>query len=132
MILIGLRHLAVIIILLNLASCYRTPNLNGESIGSVTGATAGGLFVASEVGGNLIAIGAGSIAGSILGGIIGSSFDDMYRVKIQDPALWPISIECYQTRRLAYRAKFCPGVIIPPESPERYENIPWANYPAIY
>jgi hypothetical protein len=132
MILIGLRKLALIIIMVTLLGCYRTPNLNGETIGSVTGAAGGGLIAASQAGGNLIAIGAGGIAGSILGGIIGASYDDQYRVKGQNPALWPITIECYQTRRPAYMAKYCPGIITPPQKPDIYQNISWANYPAIY
>ncbi|MDI1352556.1 MAG: hypothetical protein PSV35_07280 [bacterium] len=132
MILIGLRRLTLIIIILNLFGCYRTPNLNGQSIGSATGAAGGGLFAASQIGGNLIVIGAGTIVGSILGGVIGSSFDDMHRVKVEDPSLWPITVECYQTRRPTYMAKYCPGVVVPPQKADMYQNISWANYPAIY
>jgi hypothetical protein len=128
----GLKRLVFIIIILNLFGCYRTPNLNGETIGSFSGAVAGGLFAASQASGNLIIIGAGTITGSIVGAIIGASFDDMNRVHIQDPALWPIVVDCYQTRRPAYLAKYCPGVIFPPQRADMYQNIAWADYPSIY
>lgn len=132
MILIGLRGLAFILPIVTLLGCYRTPNLNGESIDSVVGAAGGGLVAASQVTGNLVVIGGGSIAGSIIGSIIGSSYDGLYRVKIEDPALWPITVECYQTRRPAYMAKYCPGLTVPPQQANTYQNIAWANYPAIY
>ncbi|MFI4962530.1 MAG: hypothetical protein ACHP6H_01590 [Legionellales bacterium] len=115
-----------------LTSCYRTPNLNGESIGSASGAVGGGLLAASQAGGNLIFIGAGTIVGGVVGGIIGSAFDDMNRVPIVDPASWPIVVDCYQTRRPAYIAQYCPGIIAPPQKPNTYQNLPWTDYPTLY
>lgn len=115
-------------ILVVLSSCYRHPHLNGETVGSVSGAVGGTLAAASQAGGNLIVIGAGTVAGSIVGGIIGSAFDDMDRYHQADPALWPIIIDCYQTRRPAYMAKFCPGLAVPPDNASQYANLPWTDY----
>lgn len=128
----GLSWLLFILLAGNLSGCYRTPNLNGESIGSVSGAVGGGLLAASQAGGNLIFIGAGSIIGGVVGGIVGSAFDDMDRVHMNDPAQWPIVMDCYQTRRPAYMAHYCPGVIVPAEDPSLYKKIPWTDYPTYY
>lgn len=127
----GLRCLFLSSLII-LPACYRHPDLNGQTIGSLSGAIGGGLFAASQVGDNLIFIGAGTIIGSILGGVVGTAFDDMNRNHIDDPALWPIVIDCYQTRRPTYRATFCPGIVVPPDSPYLYASIPWANYPLNY
>lgn len=120
----------LLLLIIMQSSCYRHPNLNGETIGSLSGAVGGGLLVGSQAGGNLIFIGAGSIAGSILGGVIGSAFDDMNREHIADPALWPIVMDCYQTRRPTHIASFCPGIAVPPDNPQVYTNPPWVNYPS--
>lgn len=125
----GLSGIYLLLLIVIQTGCYRHPNLNGETIGSFSGAVGGGLFAASQAGGNLIFIGAGSIAGSIFGGVIGSAFDNEYRLHIADPALWPIVMDCYKTRRPTYMAAYCPGIAIPPDSPYLYVDTPWANYP---
>ena len=115
-----------------LSSCYRTPSLNGESIGSTAGGITGGLVAASQAGGNLIIIGAGGIFGSVLGGIIGEAFDDMDRVHEPNPALWPIVMDCYQTRRPLYISRYCPGISLPPENPMKYQDLTWVDYPTAF
>ena len=129
MIFIELRIFFFLLLIIILNGCYRHPNLNGETVGSLSGAIGGGLAAASQAGGNLIFIGAGTVVGSILGGVVGSAFDDMDRNHIADPALWPIVMDCYKTRRPAYMADFCPGNAVPPDSPYLYSDPPWIDYP---
>lgn len=128
----GLGVFFLVVLSVGLSACYRTPNLNGETIGSGSGAVAGGLLAASQAGGNLIFIGAGTVVGSVLGGIAGSAFDDTNRVQEGDPALWPIVMDCYQTRRPNFMAHYCPGLIVPPDDPNTYQAIPWSDYPSYY
>ncbi len=118
--------------LTTLSSCYRTPNLNGQTIGSLAGAVGGGLLAASQVSGDLIVIGSGTVIGSILGGIVGASFDDMDRVYYPDPLLWPIGLDCYQTRRPLYMAAYCPGLAVPPDNPNTYRRLAWRDYPRYF
>lgn len=125
----------IIVLALSLSvvsGCYRHPNLNGETIGSLVGSVGGGLFAASQASGNLIIIGSGTVIGSILGGVVGYSFDDMDRIYYPDPQLWPIVLDCYQTRRPFYMAAYCPGLAIPPEDPNTYRQLAWTDYPMLF
>ena len=115
--------------LMTLSACYRHPNLNGETVGSLVGSVGGGLFAASQASGNLIIIGSGTVIGSILGGVVGYSFDDMDRIYYPNPELWPIVMDCYQTRRPFYMAAYCPGLAVPPDDPYIYQRLPWTDYP---
>ncbi len=122
----------IMVFLMTASGCYRHPNLNGETIGSLAGSVGGGLLAAGSASGNLILIGAGTITGSILGGIVGAAFDDMDRVHQADPALWPIVMDCYQTRRPTYMASYCPGISMPPDDAQLYQHLIWADYPSDY
>jgi surface antigen len=59
--------------------------MNGQDIGTVTGAVAGGLL-GSQFGngaGKLVAVGAGTLAGALIGGAIGKNMDQTDQLKAQ-------------------------------------------------
>lgn len=116
------------VLFFTLSSCYRHPHLNAETAGSLTASVGGGLAAASQASGNLIFIGGGIVAGSVIGGIIGSAYDDQLRDHQLDPALWPIDVDCYQTRRPLYRTAFCPGIAVPPDKINKNAILTWKNY----
>lgn len=81
---------------LSLASCSELTN---QDVGTVSGAVAGGLLGSTigQGGGQLVAIGAGTLIGAYLGGAIGKHMDDQDRMKMNSalennnvgqPAYW--------------------------------------------
>lgn len=81
---------------LSLAGCQ---NMTQQDVGTVTGAVAGGLLGSTigNGGGQLVAIGAGTLAGAYIGGKIGKHMDDEDRARMNkamennsagQPAYW--------------------------------------------
>ena len=88
--------LVAMIFSLSLISCT---NVSNQDVGTVSGAVAGGLLGSTigQGGGQLVAIGAGTLLGAYLGGSIGKSMDEQDRMKMNSalesnnvgqPAYW--------------------------------------------
>ncbi|MBA2655818.1 MAG: hypothetical protein H0U70_02400 [Tatlockia sp.] len=133
-----IKFLSFLFIILS-SGCAHYADLRGQTLGSVTGAIAGGVLAGAESSGDLILIGAGTIIGSIVGSAIGASFDDMSRNHQRDPLDWPISLDCYDTYRpWPYNIfkpvtllSVCPGMVVPPERPNLYGCRAWHDLPLL-
>jgi len=85
-----------VLVALNLVGCSQ---MNNQDVGTVTGAVAGGLLGSQfgRGGGQMLAIGAGTLAGAYIGGKVGQSMDETDRLKMSktfetnnvgQPAYW--------------------------------------------
>jgi hypothetical protein len=112
---IDYAHFCWIALLLSnllLTSCFYFPDLRGETVGSVTVATAAGLAIASTTS-NLIVLGSGIIIGSVFGGMIGQDYDNQSPLRLEQPMTDPVPLFYYKTLRPPLREqRFTPAQII--------------------
>lgn len=100
--------------LFSLSSCYYSPDLRGQTIGSAIGGVGTGLLIVGTHGG-LIEIGAGAIGGSLLGSVIGQEFDNYSALMMEDPVNTPVKLYYYETIRPPFIAeRYRPAKIILP------------------
>lgn len=94
-----------------LSACSSAPDLRGETVGSLAGAAALGVGVAS-VTSELTALGAGIITGSVFGGMIGQEHDNFSPLQREDPLNDPVPLFYYKTVRapIVYQ-RFYPALL---------------------
>lgn len=89
----------ILVTLLGSMSLTACSNMTNQDVGTMTGAVAGGLLGSQfgKGGGQMLAIGAGTLAGAYIGGNIGRSMDEVDRMKMNQalehnspgqPAYW--------------------------------------------
>lgn len=89
------KLLFITIICLLPVSCYYQHDLDNQSMGSLAGATVGGLVLSGSMGG----IAAGVVGGSMLGSDFGQKFDNHTPFAREIPLLAPVHRYCYQMVR---------------------------------